>query len=160
MSQIGLSFAALAAALALIWQLSLAALFGPGVPVSGQADEVAQRAADSARERLPRAFRGLTNPLEPTAEHLAAGADLYALHCAFCHGLDGQARTPAAQGMRPQPEAFTGPNSDPLTDAKMFYRITEGEARTGMPGWKDILTEEERWQIILHIRQLQQSPPS
>lgn len=159
--QVGLPFAALALALALIWQVSLAALFGPGVPVSGPLDNdsgVAPQAV-AARERLPKRYRNLTNPLEPTADQLTAGADLYLLHCSFCHGVDGQALTPAARGMRPTPEALTGPTAKPMTDAKMFYRITEGEARTGMPAWGDVLTETERWQIILHIRQLQQSPP-
>lgn len=154
---VGLPFLALAAALALIWQVSVAALFGAGVPVSGMPVEDSS-SPSARRERLPRAYRGLTNPLDPTPEHVTAGADLYRQHCAFCHGDDGRALTPAARGMQPQPEAFTGPRATPMSDAKMFYRMTEGEARTGMPGWKGVLSETERWQIILHIRQLQQSP--
>lgn len=159
--EVTLPLAALATALALIWQVTVVRLFGPGVPVSGQHGDDAGLAvqAAGARERVPKPYRNLTNPLQPTAENVTAGADLYAFHCSFCHGIDGQALTPAARGMRPAPEPFTGPAAKPMSDALMFFRITEGEARTGMPAWGDILTETERWQIILHIRQLQQSPP-
>ena len=39
-------------------------------------------------------------------------------------------------------------------EGEVFYWIGEGVAGTGMPPWKDKLSEEQRWQIVRYLQAL------
>ncbi|RMH34520.1 MAG: cytochrome c [Nitrospirae bacterium] len=86
---------------------------------------------------------------------LDAGKALYhgeaisSVNCAICHGKDGKP-TPIA---RNAPD-FSDPAYSQKSDAWLFWRISEGVPKTMMRGWKDFLSEEQRWQIIAYIRSL------
>jgi mono/diheme cytochrome c family protein len=41
-----------------------------------------------------------------------------------------------------------------ITDGEIFYQITEG--RRPMPSFKNRLTEDQRWQLVLFLRTLSQ----
>jgi len=40
------------------------------------------------------------------------------------------------------------------SDDYLFWRISEGRPGTSMPPWKNILAEEQIWQLIAFIRTL------
>ena len=38
------------------------------------------------------------------------------------------------------------------TDGQLFYWVSYGVPGTGMPAWRDELTEQQRWDVINYIR--------
>ena len=37
---------------------------------------------------------------------------------------------------------------------ELFYWITNGVAGTGMPAWKDTLSDAQRWQVVRYLQAL------
>jgi len=84
-------------------------------------------------------------------EHIDAGATIFATSCAMCHGN-------AAEGL-------IGPN---LTDAywihgrsntDLFGVITNGVLEKGMTPWGNILSVDQRSQLVAFIRSIEGSNP-
>ncbi|HLW83595.1 MAG TPA: cytochrome c [Candidatus Sulfotelmatobacter sp.] len=85
------------------------------------------------------------NPLESDPDAVAAGANLFAQHCAECHGE-------MAQGGRKGPSLL----ADPVRQASpgaIFWILTNGVVRRGMPVWSK-LPEPQRWQLVAYIKSL------
>ncbi|RMH38202.1 MAG: cytochrome c [Nitrospirae bacterium] len=86
---------------------------------------------------------------------LAAGKAIYEgqanpkVKCVDCHGVDGK---PTRKG-RGAPD-FSDPAEAEEPDDLWFWRISEGVPRSKMRGWKQYLTEEQRWQVLAYIRSL------
>jgi mono/diheme cytochrome c family protein len=87
-----------------------------------------------------------------TAPDLANGARIYADNCAACHGETGQGDGPVAldtEGM--EPRDFTDPASArEQTPHEWFRTITNGNIEKLMPPWRNVLTEQERWDVALY----------
>jgi mono/diheme cytochrome c family protein len=85
------------------------------------------------------------NPLEDDPEALAAGAKLFDLHCAQCHGeaADGGKRGPSLRVSKVQQ----------ATPGTLFWLLTNGVVRRGMPVWSK-LPEPQRWQLVSYIKSL------
>ncbi|MGE5590077.1 MAG: c-type cytochrome [Bacillota bacterium] len=108
---------------------------------------------------IPRSYRGLSNPIPSTNPNLLTGHRLYTFNCAFCHGINGRGDGVPAAGLRPRPADLVQETME-SSDARLFYRISEGERLTAMPAWKDILSEQQRWMVILYLRHLAGEPPN
>ena len=91
-----------------------------------------------------------------------AGKELYFKHCHYCHGERGMGDGPVGIALTPHPADFVHDQKRmSQTDLELFKSITEGirkeiggEAMT-MPRWKEILTEQERWDVLAFVRQLE-----
>lgn len=95
------------------------------------------------------------NPLEASPDALAAGKALYDKHCKMCHGETGKGDGPTTEYIKPAPPDMTTAESrESHTDGDIFYKITTG--KRPMPAKKS-LSEEERWQLVLYVRELQTS---
>lgn len=94
----------------------------------------------------------MKNPLmKVTADTvLTNGKELYALNCKSCHGLKGKGDGTKAAQIEIQCGDFTSEEFAKETDGTLFWKMTEG--RKPMPGFKEKLTDEERWEIICYIR--------
>ncbi len=89
------------------------------------------------------------------------GGKVYYENCHYCHGdkLDGQGQY--AQGFNPLPLNFQDVGTiAQLQESYLFWRIATGgpglpkEATpwlSAMPVWKDFLTEDEIWKVILFM---------
>ena len=66
------------------------------------------------------------------------------VECATCHGKDGK---PKKRGVKNMSSAKT---FNRYSDSFWFWRISEGVPKTKMKPWKDILTEEQRWQVMAY----------
>ena len=86
-----------------------------------------------------------TNPLAGKKELASGGRKLFQRHCAECHGDDGRGLRTAADLRLPVVQQ--------QTDGTLYWRITNGNARHGMPSFSSI-PELQRWQIVLHLRTL------
>lgn len=99
-------------------------------------------------------------PPTPVAAQPEAGARLYRTHCVQCHGPAGAGDGPAADRVYPRPRDFTlalfkirsTPSGSVPTDHDLFRVISEGLPGTSMPPWKKVLSEEERWQLVHHVK--------
>lgn len=107
---------------------------------------------EDTTEDLERAKVELKNPLPVTDENLAAGAQLYTIYCAVCHGDKGD-----GLGILAQREKFLGIPSY----AAEGRNITEGGTYhvqmyglNTMGSYASQTNEEERWQITQHVMNL------
>lgn len=91
-------------------------------------------------EQLPR------YALQPAAGHFARG-------CAICHGAPGEARSPAARRMLPQPPELAAVAGD-WSNAELFRIVKHGVRFTGMPAWPTQLRDDEVWAMVAFLREL------
>jgi glucose/arabinose dehydrogenase len=93
----------------------------------------------------PAAAEQTKNPYAGKRAAAQAGANLFARHCAACHG-------PTAAGTGNIPALATGPTQS-AADGAIFWFITQGDPNDGMPSWAS-LSEPQRWQIVTYLKAL------
>jgi len=92
---------------------------------------------------------------------LTAGADIYQKDCAFCHGLPNQSKPDAAKGMFPRAPQLLD-KEDMVTDdpvGESFWKVKNGIRLSGMPGFKQSLSETQMWQVSALLAKADQLPP-
>ncbi len=108
---------------------------------------------------------GLANPMREDKKNLdryvAEGGEIYFRNCFYCHGAKLDGRGPYADGLNPPPIGFSEVGTiGELNESYLFWRITSGGAglpresspwSSAMPAWKDHLSEEEIWKVILFL---------
>jgi mono/diheme cytochrome c family protein len=100
---------------------------------------------------VPREYKSLKNPLPASQSNLHSGRDIYFEDCVGCHGERGQGDGPQARSHYPLPADLTDPKLlRNVTDGEIFYQISQG--RRPMPSFKNRLTEDQRWQLVLLMR--------
>jgi len=105
---------------------------------------------------VPEEAKQLKNPLQPTAASLKSAREVYADKCAHCHGDTGKGDGRDANRYDPAPTDLSDPKKmNPATDGELFYKISEG--KKPMPVFKNKLTEDQRWQLVLLIRSFAES---
>ena len=106
--------------------------------------------------QVPAEYAGKTAPVA-TDEVLADGAEIYTTNCATCHGETGLGDGPAGAALDPAP-AQIAHTTQMLADDLVFYRVSEGGTPfgTAMPAWKDVLTEQQIWDVIAYVRAMGQ----
>ena len=107
---------------------------------------------EDSNEGLEKARAELTNPLPVTDDNLAAGAQLYTVYCAVCHGDKGDGK-----GILAQREKFLGIPSyaDPgrnITPGSIYHVQMYG--LNAMGSYASQTNEKERWQITQHVMNL------
>jgi mono/diheme cytochrome c family protein/ribosomal protein S27AE len=128
---------------------------------AGEAGTVQEEAHEHEHETVPAEYASLTNPLPDEEATRAAGKKLYQTKCLGCHGASGGGDGPQAAGRTPPPADFTDASMmAEMTDAALFWKISEGGQGTSMPAWKDRLKEDERWQLVRYLRTFSQAPPA
>jgi cytochrome c len=108
---------------------------------------------------VPEEYKSLRNPLPPSESNLHAARQIYADECAQCHGERGQGDGPEARTHYPLPADLTdAKRMATVADGEIFYQITEG--RRPMPSFKNRLTQDQRWQLVLLVRSFSQPTAS
>jgi thiosulfate dehydrogenase len=98
-------------------------------------------------------------PIPWDETNLTAGAEIYKQDCAVCHGLPGQDQTAIAKGMFPKPPKLmegTGVTDDPPQET--YWKVQNGIRLTGMPGFHDVLTAQQMWQVTLLLANANKLP--
>jgi cytochrome c6 len=87
----------------------------------------------------------------PGVGHAENGSELFAKHCALCHGKDGKAQNPAARKLGVKDLSLSQ-----ATDAEIVKQVTEGRrderGNLKMPAFKDKLTAEEIQALIAPVK--------
>ena len=96
----------------------------------------------------------LKNPVTATAESIAAGKQIYTRRCASCHGIGGEGG----------PGNDLIPAAPDLTDATWDHGGSDGDIFTSvkdgigpdfnMTPFKDMLKDEEIWNVVNYVRSL------
>ena len=90
------------------------------------------------------------------------GREIYMQRCFWCHGEQGKGDGPSAVGMIPSPRDFVAAeykirstaHGQLPTDEDLFRVISRGLPGTPMPGWEQVLSEEERRQLVSYLQSL------
>ncbi len=89
------------------------------------------------------------------------GEIVYAKRCLQCHGEDGDGLGPAADYLNPPPRDFTlglykfktsAFDEDLPNDSDILRMIRDGMPGTAMPGWSDILSDQEILDVLEYIK--------
>ncbi len=94
-------------------------------------------------------------PIQPTEDNLVAGAQIYSDHCAECHGFYGKPSPMAPHMYPPAPQLWrkhpgrnvVGVSDDPPGATE--WKVENGIRLTGMPAFKQLLTNTQMWQVSL-----------
>ncbi len=101
-------------------------------------------------------------PDKLTEEQAIKGKPVYERLCAGCHGMKGKGDGPAAERLRPKPRDFRRAvykytyvefGKRPQ-DSTLYKWVADGLPGTSMPGWKDVLKENEIWNVVAYIKTL------
>ena len=100
----------------------------------------------------------LVNPVPRTREAVLAGREIFNRICITCHGPRGE-----GDGRVQGPDLFPAPPSlhtakyekDSYPDGRIWHVITRGWSK--MPQYANVLTREERWQVVHYVRTLQEA---
>lgn len=92
------------------------------------------------------------NPISASDESVATGGELFATHCALCHGDTGEGDGPAASDLAEPPANLHEDHVQGLTDGALFYIISNGIADSPMPPWEALLDEDQRWHVVNFLR--------
>jgi DMSO reductase family type II enzyme heme b subunit len=89
------------------------------------------------------------------------GEAIYTHRCMGCHGDEGDGLGPAAERLNPPPRDFTlglykikttGFDDIVPNDADLLRMIRDGMPGTAMPGWGDVLSEQDMWDLIAYLK--------
>lgn len=87
------------------------------------------------------------------------GQPIFEERCAVCHGKQGRGDGPEAPFLSPRPASLVSAGTSVKTDAELLAVIANGKPRTSMLAWKDLLTEEQRRDVLAYIRTLVRFQP-
>jgi len=91
-------------------------------------------------------------------EVLQAGIKIYRTNCAGCHGDFGQPSVWGTGGFYPRVPQFA--DSPPaLRSEEMFLIVRNGVRYTAMGAWKDLMSEDDTWKVVLFLSKLPSLPP-
>lgn len=89
------------------------------------------------------------------------GEQIYMKRCVWCHGEEGDGFGPAGELLVPPPRDFTmglykiktSPHTEDFSnDADIYRMISDGMPGTDMPGWSDVLSEQDRWDLVVYLK--------
>jgi mono/diheme cytochrome c family protein len=107
------------------------------------------------KRRITVRGKGDRSPFDATDEDVARGKKAFGSYCTTCHGLDGQnTGVPFADRMAPPVPSLASKAVQQYTDGQLHWIIQNGIFPSGMPASKDLLSDEEIWEIVAYVRHL------
>ena len=124
------------------------------IPVGSVETKIAMPSLDAAVDRRAPATQ---NPLQPTEANLTAGIKVYQANCASCHGDIHRPHSALAEALYPRAPQFFEDAPD-MPENQNLYIIEHGIRLSGMPAWKQVLSEQEMWQVTTLLSHLDKLP--
>jgi putative copper resistance protein D len=90
----------------------------------------------------------LTTDIPYAATSITAGLNHYEQNCTPCHGVSGHGDGPLAASLPVKPADLSAPHTALHTPGDLYWWITHGILTSGMPAFGDVLTNDDRWDII------------
>jgi mono/diheme cytochrome c family protein len=101
---------------------------------------------------VPAAATAIKSPLTINASVIADAKKTYTTFCTPCHGNSGKGDGMAAASLNPKPADHTSALVQSESDGSLFWKMSEG--RNPMPSYKQILNDNQRWELVAYIRTL------
>jgi mono/diheme cytochrome c family protein len=124
------------------------------IPVSSLEEKIAMPSLDAAVDRRAPEKQ---NPIHPTDASLIAGMKIYQTNCASCHGDIHTPHGMFANALYPRAPQFSEDAPD-MPENQNFYIIQHGIRLSGMPAWKQALSEQEIWQVTTFLSHMDKLP--
>jgi thiosulfate dehydrogenase len=125
-------------------------------PPSSLEAAIASRAADAS---VARAASKISNPVAADEANLVAGARLYREHCTLCHGDPAHPKATLNDSLNPPAPQFMDDKAD-MPENENFFILQHGIRWTAMPGWKNVLTDQQLWQLVTFLSHMSDLPPT
>ena len=118
-------------------------------------------AGTSLRATLEKEAPRQSNPVAVTDDNLKAGIELYAKHCAVCHGTAAGASsaTSIAKGENPKPPQLAADGVEDDPEGWTFWKVKHGIRWSGMPAWENVLSDQQIWTLALFLKHMDNLPP-
>ncbi len=106
-------------------------------------------------------WTGFVAPAAAKSGDPDAGAEIYTQFCIHCHGEEGDAVTETADRLNPPPRDFTTAQykikatdfeDDFPNDLDLFRMIRDGMPGSAMPGWSDVLSDQQIFDLVAYIK--------
>src|SRR5215469_4299575 len=126
------------------------AVTDPAFPFEKPIVRIAVRARTARENQNP--------PFAASEDVLVSGAEIYRQHCSMCHGNPGHDAALARQMFPPPPQLWKrhGPHGvvgvsddDP---GFSYWVVSNGIRLTGMPSFAHTLSDKERWEVTLLLK--------
>jgi len=119
--------------------------------------KIANMSLNAYLDKLPHP----ASPVPGDEKNYLEGAKVYKQNCAVCHGLPGQPKTAIATGMYPKPpQLFRGIGVTDDEAWETYWKVNGGIRLTGMPGFKDTLSDTQMWQVSILVKDADKMPDS
>lgn len=125
------------------------------IPEDALEKNVAMPSLDASVDRRAPEIK---NPLQATDDNLAEGMKIYQMNCASCHGDIRQPKGIFAEALYPRAPQFVQDAPD-MPENQNFYIIEHGVRLSGMPAWKQILNDQQVWQVTTFLSHMDKLPP-
>ena len=117
--------------------------------------------AKKAQDAIIEKFAPKNVPIQANEAAYTAGAAIYKMNCAICHGLPSAPETPIAKGEFPRPpQLFKGHGVTDDPAGETYWKVANGIRLTGMPAFRQSLSETQMWQVSLLLKNADQLPAS
>jgi mono/diheme cytochrome c family protein len=126
------------------------------LPVGSFERGIAMPALDASVDRHAPEIQ---NPLGSSDAVLIAGMKIYQVDCASCHGDVNHPRATLADAFYPRAPQFLDDAPD-MPEHQNFYIIQHGIRLTGMPAWKQSLSDQQIWQVTSFLSHMDKLPAS
>jgi mono/diheme cytochrome c family protein len=106
-------------------------------------------------QQIPEKYAKAENTVGYTVRAIAEGGPLYVANCRKCHGDTGLGNGDLAYALKPSPALLAYMVQQPIAvDQYLLWSISEGGKQfgTAMPAFKEMLTEDQIWQIVAYLR--------
>ena len=113
-------------------------------------------------EAYPETYQKTPVPFDTIS--ISNGAALFAKHCTSCHGPQGKGTgtapelfiaDPVTGEFPPDPtDLLTKTHTARHTVGNFYHWLSNGVEGTAMPGFSDVLTEENRWDVVNYLHAL------
>jgi mono/diheme cytochrome c family protein len=107
---------------------------------------------------VARHAEGIAAPRAFSGADIVAGFCGYEAHCVACHGASGVARQQWVSGMEPQPPYLLDVTQR-FRPSELFWIARNGIKMTGMPSWRNAMSDRETWQIVAWLEASTRLPP-
>jgi mono/diheme cytochrome c family protein len=97
-------------------------------------------------------------PRRISGRQVLAGCCTYETHCVACHGAAGIAREHWVSGVEPQPPYLVDA-TEKWTPSELFWIAKNGIKMTGMPSWRDSLSDAQLWAVVGFLEAARRLPP-
>ncbi|HVO26961.1 MAG TPA: FTR1 family protein [Candidatus Margulisiibacteriota bacterium] len=135
-------------------RVDLTPLFADAATALGQKrseDQVAARLT-ALRQRIVAVTGVAEKVYPPAAPSVESGKALFKEYCVACHGERGDGKGPSAAALNPPPANFTdAPFIRGETPYDFFHVISLGKSHTAMPAWGEVLSVQERWDLVSYL---------